>query len=222
MNLSGNPTDFLLAFAGGLLVSLTPCVYPLIPITAGFIAGKAVKTRWKALALSFCYVTGMAITYSALGIIASLTGTLFGKYTQSPVTYFFVGALVIIFGLGMLDVFTFSVSNFIKLPKVSSGNYFSALLLGLGSGLIVGPCITPALGSILAYIATKQNVIYGATLLFVFAYGLGTILIVVGTSSGIAASLPKSGKWMGIIKKSCAIILIGAGMYFIYTGIRRM
>jgi thiol:disulfide interchange protein DsbD len=94
--------------------------------------------------------------------------------------------------------------------------------LGLTSGLIIGPCLTPALGAILAYLATKKHIIYGTTLLFCFAYGMGFLLILVGTFSGLLANLPKSGKWMVYIKRLAAFILLAMGAYFIYVGIRRL
>lgn len=222
MSLSGSPFDYVVAFLGGVLVSFTPCVYPLIPISAGFIGIKAGGSKLRGFSLSISYVTGIAITYSILGLFASLTGTLFGKINSSPITYFLVGAVIIFFGFSLLDLFIIPVPNIIKLPVFKKQNYFSAFLLGLSSGLIASPCLTPVLGSILAYLATKKNLLYGATLLFSFAYGMGLILILVGTSSAILVNLPKSGKWLVYAKRFSAILLIAMGVYFISTGIRRL
>lgn len=222
MNLSGNPIDYFLAFLGGFGVSLTPCVYPLIPITAGFIGIRSGGSKLKGFTLSLIYVTGVAVTYSLLGLLASLTGSLFGAISAKPITHIFVGVIVIVFGLSMLDIFAISLLNFVKLPEHKKQGFISTFLLGLTSGLIVGPCLTPALGSILVYLATKKNILYGATLLFSFAYGMGLVLILVGTFSSILISLPQPGKWMVYIKKIGGIILLGMGLYFIFTAIRRI
>ncbi len=110
----------------------------------------------------------------------------------------------------------------IKLPYFKKQNYFTAFILGLSSGLIVSPCLTPALGTILLYLATKKNLLYGATLLFSFAYGMGLILILVGTFSTLLVNLPKSGKWLDYIKRAGALMLLAAGAYFIFDGFRRL
>ncbi|MBP7215965.1 MAG: sulfite exporter TauE/SafE family protein [Candidatus Omnitrophica bacterium] len=222
MQLSGSPLDYILVFVGGVAVSLTPCVFPLIPITAGFIGIQAGASKLRGLGLSFTYVTGIAVTYSALGLIASLTGTFFGRFTQNPITYLVVGVIVFLFGLAMLGVFTVSMPIVTRLPRVKKGSFISAFVLGLSSGLIIGPCITPVLGAILAYLATKKNILYGTTLLFTFAYGMGLLLMVVGTFSGILVNFPALGKKMVYIKKICAVILMAVGVYIIASAIRRL
>lgn len=222
MNLSGNPLDYLVAFFGGVLLSFTPCVYPLIPITASSIGIRAAGSKLKGLTLSMVYVTGVAITYSILGLLASLTGTIFGRVSSHPLTYFFVGVIVVIFGISMLDVFSISIPNLFRSPGLKKDNYFSTFMLGLSSGLVISPCITPVLGAILAYLTTKRNLLYGASLLFSFAYGMGFILILIGTFSAILVSLPKSGKWMLYIKRAFSFILIGMGLYFIFKGLRQL
>ncbi len=222
MNLSGSPLDYLWVFLGGLLASLSPCVYPLIPITAGFIGVNSSGSRLKGFTLSLTYVTGIAITYSLLGLIASLTGQLFGMVSTHPATYIIVGLVFIIFGLSMLDLFVLPFANLARLPSLKKQNHLSSLFLGLSSGLVVGPCVTPVLGAILAYLVTKKNILYGVSMLLCFSYGLGLIFILVGTFSSILLSLPKLGRWMARIKSSSAVILIAMGAYFIYTAVRRL
>ena len=223
MNPSGVPVNYFAAFFGGILVSLTPCVYPLIPITAGYIGVRSAGSRLKGLTLSLAYVTGIAITYSILGLVASLTGKLFGQISTHPLTYFIVGGIVIVFGLSMADLFAIPFPNIIKkLPGQKRQNLFGAFFLGLSSGLIVSPCLTPVLSSILLYLATERNVLYGATLLLVFAYGMGVILVLVGTFSAALLNLPRLGKGMVYIKKAWALMLIGMGAYFIMLGLRRI
>jgi cytochrome c-type biogenesis protein len=180
----------------------------------------AVGSRLKGIALSLVYVTGIAVTYSILGTIASFTGTIFGRISTNPVTHIVVGSIIILFGLSMLGLFHIHLPHKIKLNNHKRENYFSALLLGLSSGLIASPCLTPALGSILLYLTTKKNLLYGATLLFSFAYGMGLVLILIGVFSGILVNLPKAGRWMEYVKKIGALVLMIMGAYFIYAGIR--
>ena len=221
MNLSGNPVDYLVVFLGGIIVSFTPCVYPLIPISVGYIGVKAGSSRLKGFILSLIYVTGVAVTYSFLGLLASLTGTIFGEISAHPLTNIFVGAVIILFGVSMLELFTLPLPNIIKPPLPRKQGYFSAFLLGLISGLIASPCLTPVLGAILAYLTTKKNLLYGVTLLFSFAYGMGLVLILCGTFTSVLTALQKSGRWMTYIKKGGAIVLIGMGIYFIIVGLKR-
>ncbi len=222
MNLSPNQIDYLKAFLGGIGVSLTPCVYPLIPITIGYIGIKAGGSKLKGFILSLVYVSGIAVTYSLLGLLASLTGQLFGRISSNPITYFLAGAVIIIFGLSMLDLFTISIPNIVKLPANKKQGVIPVFFLGITSGLIVGPCLTPVLGMILAYLSAKKNILYGVSLLVSFAYGMGVILIICGTFSSILAGLPKSGKWMGYIKRTGAVILLGMGLYFVFKGIKSL
>ncbi len=221
MNLSGNPLDFLWAFFGGVLVSFTPCVYPLIPVTVSYIGINSTQSRLKGLALSLVYVSGMALVYSMLGLFAALTGQLFGRVSSHPVTYIITGIVIIFFGLSMLDIFSLSLANLIKLPRIKSRGYWGVFLLGAVSGLIIGPCLTPALGAILTYIAAGKNILYGMLLLFCFAYGMGAVLILAGAFSGFLLGLPKSGEWLKIIKLTGGVIILALGIYFIYNGIRR-
>lgn len=222
MTLSGSPFDYLIAFVGGIIFSFTPCVYPLIPVTAGFVIAETNGSKFRGFSLSLIYVTGIAITYSLLGLIASLTGGFFGRISSHPFTHIFVGMIMIFFGISLLEVFMINVPNFVKLPDVQKKNHLSALVLGLVSGLIVGPCLTPVLGAILLYITTKENILYGMTLLFCFAYGMGFLLILVGTFGGVLARFPKAGKWMIYVKKVSAFVVIATGIYFIFNGIRRI
>ncbi len=221
MSLSGGPADYLLAFLSGIGISLTPCVYPIIPITIAYIGVQSAGSKIKGFSLSFVYVTGVAVTYSLLGLIASLTGQFFGKISSHPLVNIFAGIIICLFGLSMLDLFSINLPRIIKMPVKNKQGYFPAFLLGIVSGLIIGPCVTPFLGAILVYLAEKKNIFYGMSVLLTFAYGMGFILIVCGTFSSLLMGLPKSGKWMLYIKKIFAVILLAIGVYFIFTGIRR-
>lgn len=220
MNLSGSPIDYIFAFLGGVVISFTPCVYPLIPISVSYISVKS-NSKPKGFILSLIYVSGIAFTYSILGLVVSLTGKIFGSISSHPVTYLVVGAVIVVFGLSMLDLFNISFGTHFNSPVFKKKGYFSIFLLGITSGFIISPCLTPALGSILSYLATRKNIFYGMSLLAVFAYGMGLVFILSGTFVGILANLPKSGKWMVYFKRVAGILLVAMGVYFIYAGIRR-
>lgn len=214
--LSGNWQDYILVFLGGVGVSFSPCVYPLLPVTAGLIAAEAATSRFKGFLLSLIFVTGIAFTYVILGIIASFTGSLFGIISAHPVTNIIAGLIIVLFGLSFLGLFSLPVLNLGKVSSPGKKNgYWGVFLLGLDSGLIIGPCVTPVLGSILTYLAARKNIFYGGSLLLVFAYGLGFTLILAGTFSGFISSLPKSGRWLDMIKKLGGVILLAMGAYFI-------
>jgi len=221
MTPSGSPLDFLAAFFAGVLVSFTPCVYPLIPVSASFVALNAGGSKLKGFLLSFVYVTGVAVTYSILGLIASFTGSIFGQISSHPATYIIVGIMILLFGLSMLDLFSINLPVFVRRGAVGKHTFISVFVMGLVSGLVVSPCLTPVLGSILAYLATRKQIFYGSALLFIFAYGMGLILILAGTFSSLLTTLPKSGKWMVLVKSLFAVVLFASGLYFIYIGIRR-
>ncbi len=216
MNLQGNPLSFIGAFLGGVLVSFSPCVYPLVPVTLGFIGVKAGSSRLRGLILSLIYVLGLAVTYSILGLIASLTGRLFGQISTHPISYLIIGNACIIAGLSFFDIINISFKGIRLQNKIKMrGDFFSVFLLGLASGLVAGPCTAPALGAILLYVAAKQNIFYAASLLFVFAYGMGFLLILVGTFSVVFMNLSRSGIWLARLKKLSGFILLGIGEYFL-------
>ena len=218
MNLSGNPLDFLWAFFGGVLISFTPCIYPLLPITITYIGASGTNSKIKGFTLSLVYVTGVSITYAVLGLIAVLTGSIFGQFSSLPLVRIVAGLIIILFG------FTLWTGHGFRLPVLELPvfkrpvTYLSCFILGLASGLVVSPCTAPVLGSILIFVTTKRSLIYGALLLFSFAYGMGLLLILAGTFSSMLATLPKSGHWMEVIRKACAVVLIVAGIYFVISG----
>ncbi len=206
--------SFLAAFAGGVLASMTPCVYPMIPITAGFVGSRNLGgSKWRGFLLSVLYVVGMALTYAALGMVAALTGRFFGEISTHPWTYFVVGNIIILLGLGMLEVFT--IPTFSVGGGSERGGFFGVFLLGIASGFVAGPCTAPVMGVLLAYVASTQSIVFGGALLFVFALGMGLLLVLVGTFSGILAGLPRSGEWMVKIKKLLGFVMIGLGEYFL-------
>lgn len=211
--------SFLAVYLAGVLVSFTPCMYPVVPITLSYIGARGAGSKTRGFILSLIYVAGVAVTYTILGAVAALSGKLFGQIQSNPWTYFLIGNLCIFMGLSMLGVFSFSIrtSDFItrKQNVKTSKGITGSFLVGAASGLVMGPCTAPALAVVLGYAATKQNVPLAAGLLFVFALGMGTLLILVGTFAGLLAGIPKSGAWMVRISKACGWILLAAGEYFL-------
>jgi cytochrome c-type biogenesis protein len=211
--------SYLAVYLGGILVSFTPCIYPLIPITVAFIGARGRGSRSRGLVLSAIYVLGMAVTYTLLGAFASLSGKLFGQIQTNPWTYFLVGNLCILMGLSMMGLFSLHIRTpdfvtRVQLRKRVPG-MTGSFLVGAASGLIMGPCTAPALAVVLGYAATRQNVAFAASLMFVFAAGMGTLLILLGTFAGLLAGLPKSGRWMVRVSQLFGWILIGTGEYFL-------
>jgi len=211
---SSVPMSFVAAFVGGVLVSATPCVYPMIPITVGFVGGSNLGgSRARGFVLSLIYVLGLAVTYAAMGMIAALTGRLFGEINSSPWSHIIVANIMIVLGLGMLDVYTLPHLGLTRASKPSG--LVSVFFVGMASGLVAGPCTAPVLGVLLAYAASTQQIVFAGTLLFVFAIGMGCLLVVVGTFSGVLTSLPRSGEWMVVVKKALGVVMIVLGQYFL-------
>jgi len=228
------------AFASGILTGLSPCVYPMIPIVTGYVGGRAVKerafcehcgpvtnieavvggpagerTRARYFFLSLGYVAGMAAVYSLLGMIAALTGDLFGRISTSPWALFFVANIFILFALNLLDVVPFPAWFQGRSMKPAMGGVIGAFLIGAVSGLVASPCTSPVLFALLTFVATSRSVVYGGILLFVFSMGMGSLLIIAGTFSGLAAALPKPGGWMVGVKKVIAVLMLGLAEYYL-------
>lgn len=221
------------AFLGGLFVSFTPCVYPVIPIQLGFIGANTINRNDTTLPpsqfdrrgflLSLTFVFGMSLVFGLLGIIASLTGSLLGSWSENPWIYLLFANVIIFFGLSMLDVFSIQLPQSFSTwnPDKKSNPYIASLLVGAASGLIIGPCTAPALGVTLTYVGSRGDVFFGATVLVAFALGMGTLMIVIGAFSGLFLSLPRSGKWMVRVKKGFGILMIiGAQFLLIEAGKR--
>lgn len=210
------PLAFLTVFLAGVIVSFTPCVYPVIPLTLGFIGARSAGGKWKGFLLSLVYVLGMALTYAVLGAFASLSGKLFGQVGSHPLTYFIVSNVCLLLGLSMLDVFQLPQLSLGGTPASKKrGGYFGVFVVGIFSGLIVGPCTAPVLAAVLAYVATRHSLLYGFSLLFTFGYGVGFLMILLGTFTGLLTSIPKSGPWLGTFKKIFGWLLILAAEYLL-------
>ncbi len=212
---------YAVAYLAGVLVSLTPCVYPVIPVTVACIGGQGNVSGRRGLVLSLLFVFGLALTYTALGLFAAMTGMLFGTVQSSSWTQGLLGMLFVFMALAMLDVFQISLEKYLPRSVTSrrSSGLFGSFVIGVTSGLILGPCTTPVLAVILGVVAAKQDALFGASLLFVFSLGMGSLLILVGTCTGLLAGLPKSGAWMIAVKKISGAVMLAIGVYFLYSAV---
>lgn len=215
--------SLILIFLAGVGLSFTPCVYPMIPITVAVIGGQATgdqsagRKPLTAFFLSLIYVLGISIVYSSMGVAAASTGSLFGTTLQSPWVIGFVVAVFVGLALSMFGVYYLRIPSFIsdRLGTGTRKGIIGVFAMGLVSGIVASPCIGPALASLLVYIASTGNKFMGFWMLFVFAWGLGVLLIVLGTFSGAIKALPKSGVWMETVERIFGLLLIGAALYYL-------
>lgn len=210
-------------FGAGVLTSLTPCVYPMIPITAGVIAGTTDgnASRRRTILLTLTYVLGLALLYATMGLIAGMTGTLFGTIASNPWARFAIGNLLLIFALALLDVIPVSAPQRLTqwAGSLGAGSYPAVFLLGATSGIVAAPCGAPAFAAVLTFVATTHSALLGFIYLFVFSIGMTALLIVVGIFSGVLSRLPRAGAWMIWVKRIGAVILLAmAEYYFIQMG----
>jgi cytochrome c-type biogenesis protein len=210
-------------FVAGLATSFTPCVYPMIPITAGILGGGGTerRSRGRTLSLTLVYVLGVALVYSSLGLIAGLSGTLFGIVSSSPWALFLMGNLLLVFGLALLDVFTVAAPARVAAwaGRISGNSLAGVFALGATSGLVAAPCGAPAFAAVLTFVSTTGSAALGFLYLFVFSVGLTALLVIVGVSSGGLAALPRSGRWTLAIKRFGGVVLIVmAEYYFVRMG----
>lgn len=206
-------------FGAGVLTSLTPCIYPMIPITAGIIAGSAGEraSRLRTASLTLTYVLGLALVYASLGLLAGLTGSLFGTVASSPWARFVTANLLLLFALAMLDVFPVAAPRRLTAwaSSLKGGSYPAVLLLGATSGAVAAPCGAPAFAAVLTWVATTQSAALGFVYLFAFSLGMTALLVAVGLFSGTLAALPRSGRWLIWIKKAAGVILLAMAEYYL-------
>jgi thiol:disulfide interchange protein DsbD len=206
---------YLLAFAAGVGTSLTPCVYPLIPITVSlFGARDAQVNRFQAMGLAACYVGGIATMYTALGVVVGLVGGKFGSLMVSPFLIVPVAVFFLTMAASMFGAFELALPTEMqgRLSRVGGKGKLGAYLMGLVAGLIAAPCTGPPLLALLVFVSTQRSVFLGGSLLFVYAMGIGVLFFII---AGFALRMPKSGAWMDAVKSAFGVILIVAALYFL-------
>ncbi len=215
------PLALLLAFLFGILSSLTPCVYPVIPITVAYIGSRSEgKGRTHGFLLSLAFVLGLALVYAALGAVSAKAGQTFGSLAQTPWVGIPVALLFFALALSMFNLFEFKtpagLTNRIERTKLESrgGGFVGAFLIGALSGLVASPCIGPLILAILVVVASTGSSLLGFLYLFTFALGLGVLFLVIGTFSGVLAALPKSGGWMDGVRVLFGALILAAAFYF--------
>jgi thiol:disulfide interchange protein DsbD len=217
---AGSLSAVFVVFAAGVLTSFTPCVYPMIPVTVTYIGGAAGGDRRRAVALSMTYVLGLAAMYAALGVAAAMLGKIFGEFTRNPWVFGAVGLVIGGLGLGMLGVFTIpALMTGLQGQGARRGGFLGAALMGVAAGFVAAPCTAPVLGLLLAYVSQTRNVVWGGSLLFTFALGLGLLLMLLGIFSGLLTSLPKAGRWMDIVKKGFGFAMLAIGAFFLWKAV---
>lgn len=199
----------LAVFATGLLTSLTPCVYPMLPITVSVVGNQA-RSRRHATGLALAYVCGLAITYAGLGMLAATSGQLFGAVASHPLTYTTVALFCLAMAAWMLGWLRLPQNLLPALPQSRSAT-LNVTLAGALSGLGT----SPVLGMLLMFVAAQGDVIWGAALMFSFALGMSGLLLLAGSCSGLLQSLPKSGRWLNLSKYLMAGLMFGAAINFL-------
>ncbi len=210
-------------FGAGVLTSLTPCIYPMIPITAGIITGTAGAgaSRSRVVSLTLTYVAGLALLYALLGVLAGMTGQLFGTVASSFWARLLIGNLLLLFGLAMLGGIPVAAPARLTAwaGTLRGGSYPAVFLLGATSGIVAAPCGAPAFAAVLTWVSTTGSALLGFLYLLVFSIGMTSLLVVVGVFSGTLARLPRSGRWMVWAKRIAGVImLVMAQYYFIQAG----
>lgn len=224
--LTAHPAAALpLLFGAGVLTSLTPCIYPMIPITAAIVGGQeagasasAPRRRLRPVLLTLTYVLGLAAVYSILGVLAGMTGTLFGTVSTNPWLYFLMANLLLLSGLVMLEALPLPIpaSWMDRASRAGTAGRFSgAFIMGAVSGLVAAPCGAPVMAAVLTWVAATKSASLGFLYLFAFSLGMCALLVVVGVFSGTLARLPKAGAWMVWIKRGFGILMLGAAEYYL-------
>ena len=214
--LEGNSlwSAMLMSAAAGVATSLTPCVYPMIAITVSVFGARKVQSRAQGAALSTAFVAGMTVLFTGLGVIAALSGGVFGDELGSPLV---AGTLALVFtamALSMFGAFELALPSSIttRLSEMGGIGYKGAFVLGMASSIIAAPCVGPVLGLLLPWIGSTGNIAFGMACMVAYSLGMGLLFWLVGT---FAVGLPKSGRWMEWVKSVFGLIMLGSALYFI-------
>ncbi|MCH8569577.1 MAG: thioredoxin family protein [Balneolales bacterium] len=213
--------NLFLAFLGifliGLALNLTPCVYPMISVTVSLFGGQQDTNTLRVFGKAVIYVLGIATMYSVLGVIAALSGGLFGSWLQSPWMLGFIGFLMFGLALSMFGLYEIQMPYWLtsKLGGSGSTGVIGLFISGLVVGIFAAPCVGPPIIALLAYVGTVGDPVFGFWVFFILSLGLGLPYLILGTFSGLMSQLPKSGTWMVWVKKLFGIILIGVGGFYL-------
>ena len=205
----------LFIFVMGLALNLTPCVYPLIPITIGYFGGQAEGNTRKLTFMGLAFVMGMALTYSIVGVVTALTGAIFGSLMQNPIVIIIIVAVLVALSLSMFGLYEFRLPNsWMNKAGGAKGGMFGAFFMGLTMGIVAAPCIGPFVLGLITFVAATANPYKGFLMFFILALGLGTPYLFLAIFSGQIKKLPRSGIWMEAVKHIFGIIMLAMALYF--------
>ena len=210
----GTLQAFAFALTAGFLTSLTPCVYPMIPITISIFGARGATSRRRAFLLATAYVAGIAVMFGTLGTTFALLGKAFGTFLANPLVVVPLALFFFVMAASMFGAFDLTLPATVheRLSRVGGRGFAGAFLMGLVGGLIAAPCTGPPLAGILAYVATTRDAGQGFFLLATYAAGIGVPFWAI---AGFSMQLPKSGPWMNAVKSVFGIALIVAGLYYL-------
>ena len=213
---SGLFLSLIFVFIGGLALNLTPCVYPLIPITIGYFGGQSEGRTSRLFLLGILYVLGMSLTYSVIGVVTSLSGAIFGTLMQNMFVIIGIALLFVLLALSQFGVYEFKLpDSWVMKAGGAKGGAFGAFFMGLTMGIVAAPCIGPFVLGLVTYVAAKGSPLYGFLMFFVMALGLGFPYLLLALFSGKIKKLPRAGDWMEGIKHIFGFLLLGMAIYFI-------
>ncbi|RLE24347.1 MAG: hypothetical protein DRJ08_01075 [Acidobacteria bacterium] len=206
----------LIIFLGGIGASLTPCVYPVIPLTVAFIGARSDEKKLKGFVLSIFLVLGIATTYSILGVLSAESHMAFGSIVQKPGFIIPIALVFIAMGLSMFGYYEIQLpSKFNSKLQVKRKGLLGAFLVGMATGVLAAPCVGPIVVVLLTWIANTGSPFLGFLYMFVFALGMGVLFVLIGTFTGLLSALPKSGNWMLWVKGIFGITFIGVALWFL-------
>ncbi|MCX6170901.1 MAG: protein-disulfide reductase DsbD [Ignavibacteriales bacterium] len=213
---SGLFLSLIFVFIGGLALNLTPCVYPLIPITIGYFGGQSEGSTRRLFLLGILYVLGMSLTYSVIGVVTSLSGAIFGTLMQNMFVIIGIALLFVLLALSQFGVYEFKLpDSWVMKAGGAKGGMFGAFFMGLTMGIVAAPCIGPFVLGLVTYVAAKGDPLYGFLMFFVMALGLGFPYLLLALFSGKIKKLPRAGDWMEGVKHIFGFLLLGMAIYFI-------
>ncbi|MFN2370934.1 MAG: protein-disulfide reductase DsbD family protein [Candidatus Krumholzibacteriia bacterium] len=220
----GLPFFLVLVFGFGILMSLSPCIYPMIPITLAVIGARSQdKGAAHGLAMSVTYVLGMALVYAILGALSATVFSGITAFMQSPVVVGPIAVLLVVLAFSMFGAFELQAPRFMRDRLQGTGGSRSGVVgvfaMGMVAGLVASPCVGPFLAALLVWVATTGNWVLGFVSLFTFGIGMGLLLIGVGTFPALLGSMPRSGGWMETIKKGMGLLLLAMAFWFVRPGI---
>ncbi len=203
-------------FAGGLALNLTPCVYPLIPITVSYFGGRSGTGKSGLVGHGICYIGGLSLTNSFLGVMAALTGGLMGAMLQNPLVLVAIAAVMIVFASSLFGLWELRLPFWLtQAASKSYSGFFGSFFMGITLGVVAAPCIGPFVLGLLTWVAALGDPLVGFVVFFTLSLGLGTPLFVLALFSGRLTQLPKSGEWMNWVRRLMGWVLVAMAAYFL-------